>query len=84
MGMPAKHEGELCIDPVELLRKDILIMSSAASTVQDMRELVQLAADGKMKNHVSRVGKLSEIGQILEELAQAKYSGRAMINNLAE
>lgn len=84
VGMPAKNEGEFSIHPLELLRKDPLIMSSAVGTVQDMRELVQLAAEGKVKSHVSRVGKLSEIGQILEELAQAKYSGRAIINNMSE
>lgn len=82
VGMPAASEGSMSISPLELLRKDPLIMSSAVGTVEEMRELVQLAADGKVKTHVSRVGCLSEIHQILEELDQGKYPGRAIINDM--
>jgi propanol-preferring alcohol dehydrogenase len=84
VGMPAASEGTISLSPLELLRKDPLIMSSAVGTVEDMRELVQLAAEGKVKTHVSRVGKLSEINQILEELEAGKYPGRAIIDNLVE
>jgi propanol-preferring alcohol dehydrogenase len=84
VGMPAASEGTISLSPLELLRKDPLIMSSAVGTVEDMRELVQLAAEGKVKTHVSRVGKLSEINQILEELEEGKYPGRAIIDNLVE
>jgi D-arabinose 1-dehydrogenase-like Zn-dependent alcohol dehydrogenase len=69
---------------VELLGKDPLIMSSAVGTVEEMRELIQLAADGKVKTHVGRVAGLSEISQVLEELDQGKYSGRAVINDMAK
>ena len=58
--------------------------TSAVGTVDDMRELVQLAADGKVKSHISRTGKLSEINQILDELEKGAYPGRAIIDNLAE
>jgi len=84
VGMPAASEGSMSISPLELLRKDPLIMSSAVGTVEDMRELVQLAAEGKVKTHVSREAKLSEINTILEELEKGAYPGRAIINNLAE
>jgi len=84
VGMPAADEGAISISPLELLRKDPLIMSSAVGTVEDMRELVQLAADGKVKTHVSRTAKLSEINTILEELEKGVFAGRAIINNLAE
>ena len=83
VGMPAVSEGSMSISPLELLRKDPLIMSSAVGTVEDMRELVQLAAEGKVKTHISRVGCLSEIHQILDELDRGKYTGRAIINNMA-
>jgi len=53
-------------------------------TVEDMRELVQMAAEGKVKTHVSRVGNLSEVNQIFEELENGKYSGRAIINNFTK
>ena len=84
VGMPPASEGGILISPLELLRKDPLILSSAVGTVEDMRELVQLAAEGKVKTHVSRVANLSEINQIFEELEKGKYSGRAIINNLTK
>ena len=68
VGMPPVSEGGISISPLELLRMNLLIMSSAVGTVEDMRALVQLAAEGKVKTHVSRVGNLSEVNQIFDEL----------------
>jgi len=82
VGMPSADEKPLAIHPLTLLSKDPLIMSSAVGTVQDMRELVQLAARGKVKTHVSRNVCLSEVNTILEELDQGKFTGRAIIDDL--
>jgi propanol-preferring alcohol dehydrogenase len=82
VGMPPVSEGPISIGPLELLGKDPLIMSSAVGTVEEMRELIQLAADGKVKTHVGRVAGLSEIGQVLEELEQGRYFGRAIIDDM--
>ena len=84
VGMPAAGENPITIHPLEMLRKDPLIMASAVGTVEEMRELVSLAADGKVKTHVSRRAKLSEVNAILDELEVAAYPGRAIINNLVE
>jgi len=83
VGMPAASEGDISISPLELLRKDPLIMSSAVGNVEEMRELVQLAAEGKVKTHISRRAKLSEINQVLDELENAKYPGRAIITDMS-
>jgi propanol-preferring alcohol dehydrogenase len=82
VGIPASSEGPFSITPLEMLRKDPLIMSSAVGTVEDMRELVRLAAEGRIKTRVSRVAPLSEINQVLEELEKGMYSGRAVINDM--
>jgi len=82
VGMPAASDGNLSLNPIELLRRDPLIMSSAVGTVEEMRELVQLAAAGAVKTHVSRTGRLSELNVILDELEHGRYSGRAIIDNL--
>jgi len=50
--------------------------------VQDMRELVDLAAAGKVKSHVSRTGSLSELPTIFDELEAGKYLGRAVLTDL--
>lgn len=83
IGMPALSEGGLSITPLELLIRSPLMMPSAVATVEDMRSVVALAVDGKVKTHVSRYLKLSEIHQTLEDLACGKISGRAVINDLS-
>ena len=58
------------------------LIYSVVGNVQDMRELVELAAAGRVKSHVSRRGSLSELGSIFDELESAKYLGRAVIDDL--
>ena len=60
VGLPATSEGKLQFSPLELFLRDATIIYSAVGTVQDMRELVDLAAAGKVRSHVSRTGSLSE------------------------
>jgi propanol-preferring alcohol dehydrogenase len=82
VGLPATSDGNFQIDPFRFFINDYRIIFSAVGTVQDMRELVELAAAGKVQTHVDRTGKLSELGDIFEELAAAKYLGRAVITDL--
>ena len=82
VGMPAANEGAISISPLELLGRSLIIASSFVGNVQEMRELVQLAADGKVKTHVSRVAALSELAQVFEELEKGQYAGRAIIDNM--
>jgi len=82
VGMPAVSEGGLTLSPLDLLARDPLIISSAVGTVEEMREVIQLVADGKVKTHISRVANLSEINQVFDELEKGVYFGRAMINNI--
>jgi alcohol dehydrogenase, propanol-preferring len=79
VGVPATREGNFELNPFELLMKDPTIIYSAVGTVQDMRELVDLAADGRVRSHVSRVGDLSDLATILDELEAGKYLGRAVV-----
>jgi len=83
VGLPASSEGNFQINPFELFFRDATIIYSAVGTVQDMRELIDLAADGKVRSHVSRVGALSELDAIFDELEGARYLGRAVITDLA-
>jgi len=83
VGIPATSEGEIRIDPFEFLFRNPTLVYSATGTVQDMRELVDLAAAGRVTTHVSRVGPLSELGAIFDELAAGQYLGRAVVNDLA-
>ncbi len=47
-----------------------------------MRELIALAAAGKVKTHVSRTGSLGELETIFDELESGAYLGRAVLTDL--
>jgi propanol-preferring alcohol dehydrogenase len=83
VGIPPSSDGNLQLNPWQLFLTDPTIIYSAVGTVQDMRELVDLAAAGRVKTHVSRVGALSELPAILDELEAGKYLGRAVITDLS-
>lgn len=82
VGIPPSSDGNIQINPFQLLMGDPTIVFSAVGTVQDMRELVDLAARGSVHTHVSRTGALSDLPTIFDELADARYLGRAIITDL--
>jgi propanol-preferring alcohol dehydrogenase len=83
VGLPASSEGNIEINPFQFFAKGATLVYSAVGTVQDMRELVDLAARGQISSHVSRTGPLSELPAIFDELEAGKYLGRAVITDLA-
>ena len=83
VGMPATSEGNIEINPFAFFGKDATIIYSAVGNVEDMRELVHLAAAGKVRSHVSRTGPLTDLPAILDELEGARYLGRAVVTDLA-
>jgi alcohol dehydrogenase, propanol-preferring len=82
VGLPATSEGNIEINPFEFFMKDPTMIYSAVGTVQDMRELIALAADGRVTSHVSRTGPLSDLGAIFDELEAGEYLGRAVVTDL--
>jgi propanol-preferring alcohol dehydrogenase len=83
VGIPPTSDGSLQLDPFQFFVNDPTLIYSAVGTVQDMRELVDLAAQGRVKSHVSRTGPLTDLEHIFEELEAGKYLGRAVVNDLA-
>ena len=83
VGLPASSEGNLEFNPFMLFAKDTTIIYSAVGTVEDMRELVHLAAQGKVKSHISRTGALTELPTIFDELEAAQFTGRAVLTDLS-
>ena len=82
VGLPATREGNLELNPFEFFFKDPTLIYSAVGNVQDMRELVDMAATGQVKSHIGRVGALSELPAIFDELEAGKYVGRAVVTDL--
>jgi propanol-preferring alcohol dehydrogenase len=83
VGIPPTSEGDIRLNPMEFFHRSPTLMYSAGGTVQDMRELVDLASQGKVKSHVSRTGALSELPAIFDELEASRYLGRAVITDMA-
>jgi len=81
VGIPASSEGNLQLNPWEFFRRDPTLIYSAVGTVQDMRELVDLAAAGRVKTHVGRTATLAELGDVFDDLESGRYVGRAVITD---
>jgi len=79
VGLPALSEGSFSVNPFSFILKGLHISGSLVGTVEEMRELIQLAVDGKVKTHVGRIAKLSEINEVFEELEKGKLVGRAIL-----
>jgi len=82
VGLPPTSDGAFQIDPFRFFMNDPRIIFSAVGSVQDMKELVELAAAGKVRTHVDRTGKLSELPAIFDDLEGGRYLGRAVITDL--
>lgn len=83
VGIPPTDQGNIEIAPWTFFRKGITMIYSVVGTVQDMRELVDLAAAGKVRSHVGRTAPLSELPTVFDELEAGAYVGRAIITDLA-
>jgi D-arabinose 1-dehydrogenase-like Zn-dependent alcohol dehydrogenase len=83
VGIPPASEGPIQLKPWDFFRMGFTVMYSAVGTVQDMRELVDMAAQGQVKSHIGRVGPLSALSEIFDELEAGGYVGRAVITDLA-
>ncbi len=82
VGLPATSEGNLELNPFEFFFRDPTLIYSAVGNVQDMRELVDMAAAGQVKSHIGRVGRLSELPAVFDDLEAGRYVGRAVITDL--
>ncbi|MFW9990062.1 MAG: zinc-dependent alcohol dehydrogenase [Candidatus Odinarchaeota archaeon] len=82
VGIPPFNEGTMSVTPFDVIMRDLQIIGSLTGTVEDMRELVQIAVEGKVKTHIGRTANLSEINEVFEEMKKGKFVGRAIITNL--
>lgn len=84
VGIPPSSEGNLQLNPWEFFQRDPTLIYSAVGTVQDMRELVQMAADGRVRSHIGRTATLEQIGEVFDDLDAGRYVGRAVITDFGQ
>lgn len=75
VGLPAEN---ICFPPILMTAKEIRIRASAVGTRQDLREVLSLAAEGKLHSQVT-ARPLVEANDVLDQLRQGKVSGRIVL-----
>ncbi len=73
VGMPAED-----LSFPAIMMREIRIMSSATGTREDMREVLELAAAGRVKCQVE-TRKLEQVNEVFEEMRTAKITGRVVL-----
>ena len=74
MGLPAEN---ICFPPILMAAGEVRIQASAVGTRQDLREVLAMAGEGKIRCHVAP-RPLDEANEVLEQLRHGKISGRVV------
>ncbi|HKP86592.1 MAG TPA: zinc-dependent alcohol dehydrogenase, partial [Blastocatellia bacterium] len=61
-----------------IMMREVKIMSSATGTREDLREILEMAAGGKVKCLIE-TRPVEEINEIFEEMRGAKITGRVVL-----
>ncbi len=75
VGLPA---GRFTLPILGSVAKGIRILTSAVGTRQDLREVLALAAEGKIKT-VAETCRLEEINEVFERMRQGRTTGRVVL-----
>lgn len=75
VGLPAEN---ICFPPIMMAAREAQIRATAVGTRQDLREVLALAAAGKVHCQVS-THPLDEAGAVLDQLRHGRVSGRAVL-----
>jgi len=73
VGMPAED-----LSFPAIMMREMRIMSSATGTREDVREVLELAASGRVKCQVE-ARKLEQINEVFDEMRAAKITGRVVL-----
>lgn len=74
VGMPAED-----LSFPAIMMREMRIMSAATGTREDLREVLELAATGKVKCQVE-TRPLEQVNEVFDEMRRAKISGRVVIS----
>jgi propanol-preferring alcohol dehydrogenase len=75
VGLPAEN---ICFPPILMAAGEIRIRASAVGTRQDLREVLAMAAAGKVRCHVVE-HPLAEANEALDQLRKGQVSGRIVL-----
>jgi propanol-preferring alcohol dehydrogenase len=75
VGLPADS---ICFPPVMMAAAEVRIQASAVGTRQDLREILAMAAEGKVRCQVA-TRPLAQANMVLEQLRRGQISGRIVL-----
>jgi propanol-preferring alcohol dehydrogenase len=75
VGLPADS---ICFAPILMASGEIRIQASAVGTRKDLREVLAMAAEGKLRCQVA-ARPLAEVNEVLNELEQGRVAGRVVL-----
>jgi alcohol dehydrogenase, propanol-preferring len=75
VGLPAE---DICFPPIMMAAREVRIQASAVGTREDLREVLALAAAGKVRCEVA-ARPLSQVNQVLDEMRRGEISGRIAV-----
>ena len=75
VGLPADN---ICFPPIVMAAGEIRIQASAVGTRQDLREMLSMAAKGKVRCQVA-ARPLAQANEVLDELRRGRISGRVVL-----
>ena len=75
VGLPAE---DICFPPIMMAAREVRIQASAVGTREDLREVLALAARGKVRCEVA-ARPLSQVNEVLDEMRRGEISGRIVL-----
>jgi propanol-preferring alcohol dehydrogenase len=75
VGLPAD---DICFPPIMMSAKEVRIQATAVGTRDDLREVLALAAAGKVRCQVTS-RPLPQVNKVLEDLRHGRISGRVVL-----
>jgi propanol-preferring alcohol dehydrogenase len=75
VGLPAEN---ICFPPIMMAAREVRIQATAVGTRQDLREVLAMAASGKIRCQIT-THPLAEANAVMEHLRHGRISGRAVL-----
>jgi alcohol dehydrogenase, propanol-preferring len=75
VGLPSES---ICFQPIQMAASEVHIQASSVGTRQDMREVLAMAAGGRVRPEVA-TRPLAQVNEVLEQVRQGKVCGRLVL-----
>lgn len=75
VGLPAEN---ICFSPISMAAREIRIQATTVGTRQDLREVLAMAATGKLRCQTA-IRPLAEANQVLDQLRHGQAAGRIVL-----